>query len=96
VTRDVGHQRNDGLLELGENSLELGRRHAGLVAAEQGVVWTVLEAESVGDLAVQLDILLEVRREEAEVLFLPGLLPDGPGCRSRAGDLRHQVRRQLD
>src|SRR2546425_13014069 len=96
MARDVGHERNDRLLELGEDRFELRRRHAWFVAVDQCVVGAILETDGVGDAAIQLDVLLEVRREGPEVLLLPGLLPDRACRRSGAGDFSHQVRRQLD
>ena len=88
---DVRDQRHDRLLELSEYGRELGGSHTGLAAVDEGVIRLVLVAECVGYAAVELDVLLEIGREQGEVLVVPGLLPHGPGHRTRARDLGDQV-----
>ena len=95
VARDVSHQRHDRLFELGEHRLQLLRRHAGLSAVEQRVVGAVLVSDGVGDPTIELDVLFEIRREQAEVLVVARLLPDRPGGGTGACDLRHEVGRKL-
>jgi len=52
IPRDVGDQRHDGFLEVGEDRLELVGRHAGLVTIEQRVVGAVLIPNRISDPAV--------------------------------------------
>src|ERR1700704_977862 len=61
----VCDQRDDRGLELGEDGLEVVGRQARFGPVEQGVIGPLLESESLRDLDVELDVLLEVRREEA-------------------------------
>src|SRR5260370_16296087 len=89
MSRDVSDQRHDGGLELVEDRLELVGRQPGLGAAQKGVVWTVLETESVGNSPVELDVLLEVRGKKLEVGLAAGPPPMGSGGGSRPGDLPH-------
>src|ERR1700686_4687323 len=78
MSRDVRDQRNNRLLELGENRLELVGGQSRLVPVQQRVVGALGISEGVGDLAVQLDVFLEGGSEDLEVGLTPRLLPQGP------------------
>jgi hypothetical protein len=95
MPRNVADQRHDGSLELREDALQLVGRQPRLSAIEQRIVRALLVAQRVGDPPVQLDILLEVWREELEVRILARLLPHRPCRRPGASNFRHQLRRQL-
>ncbi len=95
VSCNVRHQGNDRALQLGEDRLELCCLHAGLAPVEQRVVGSVCIAERVRDAPVQLDVLLEVRLEDAELLVFSRFLPRGTCEGAGAGGLGDQVGREL-
>src|SRR5260221_4451361 len=94
-SRYVSDQRHDGGLEIVEDRLQLVGRQSRLGAVQKRVVGPLLETERVGDSPVELDVLLEVRREEPEVGLVSRLLPMGTSGRAGVGDLSDELGRQL-
>ena len=95
VPRNAGDQRHDRLLELGEDRFELVGGEARLKTIQQRVIRAALIPERVGDLAVELEVLLEGRREDLEVGLPACLLPHGPRGRAGPSSLGYELGRQL-
>ena len=83
---DLGDQRHELLLQLVEDRAHLGRLHPRLEVVEEDVVRLVVAVEAVDVAALQLDVALEVRQEEREVVLLRAPSPRrvrlGGGARS--------------
>ena len=94
LLRGLRDQRDQPLLQAREDLAHLGRLHPRLEVVEQRVVGLVdLEARRV--LAPKLDVALEVRAEELEVVRPARLDPDGERLRGSAGLLLAQLARDL-
>src|SRR5262249_53944069 len=93
---DLLHERDELGLERREEGRELGRRAPGLELVEEGVVEVLPgRGEVLRRLALQVDHLLEPRREAREALLLARLRPRLLGARGRARHLLDELLREL-
>ena len=90
---DLGDQGHELGLEVVEDRPHLGRLHPGLEVVEQGVVRLVVAFEALDVAPLQLDRLLEVRKEVGVVGLLARLGPDVVRLGGGPRDLGRQLGR---
>ena len=93
---DRPDHRQERRLELVEDHLDLDRLHARLVVVEDDVVRVAVVVEAGDVLAPQLEVPLEVREHEREVLLLARTQPALVAVRAGAGQLGAQLGRDAD
>ena len=93
---DRPDHRQERCLEPVEDHLDLDRLHAGLVVVEDDVVRVAVVVEAGDVLAAQLEVPLEVREHEREVLLLARAQPALVAVRAGARQLGAQLGRDAD
>lgn len=90
------NDRDQVLLDLLEDLLDVGRAGARLELVHQGVVRLALVADLFGDLPLQIEELFQVRGEEREPGLLAGLDPGLLGQRDGPSDFLYEAGGELD